>query len=218
MFQHISYEVQHQILLFTANHSDNNMEHCKLILLLLKRFPQAVHTHSPRLIDTILQGIANKQMQFCEMLVLEAIPLILLDPPELPNDLANQIMAVVFEYYVHQMFKEADQSDQCTAIHDCWKRIFEVLDMCGRILKWEPFLPFNRHCSKDVYWQKLIQIVSSAPPRPSENKQILYCATTLFVLSLQEYIHTVRVKIDDTDVNFILVEAFNGILMIYAGY
>lgn len=46
MFQHISYEVQHKILLLTANHSDNNMEHCKLILLLLRRFPQAIQTHS----------------------------------------------------------------------------------------------------------------------------------------------------------------------------
>ena len=46
MFQHISYEVQQKILLLTATHSDNNLDHCKLILLLLKRFPQAVQTHS----------------------------------------------------------------------------------------------------------------------------------------------------------------------------
>lgn len=46
MFQHISYEVQHKILLLTVNHSDNNLDHCKLILLLLKRFPQTIQTHS----------------------------------------------------------------------------------------------------------------------------------------------------------------------------
>lgn len=46
MFQHISYDVQHKILLLTASNSDNNLEHCKLILLLLKRFPQAIQTHS----------------------------------------------------------------------------------------------------------------------------------------------------------------------------
>lgn len=46
MFQHVSYDVQHKILLLTANHSDNNMDHCRLLLLLLKRFPQAIVTHS----------------------------------------------------------------------------------------------------------------------------------------------------------------------------
>lgn len=50
MFQHISYDVQHKILLLTATHSDNNLEHCKLILLLLKRFPQAIQTHSVNLV------------------------------------------------------------------------------------------------------------------------------------------------------------------------
>ncbi len=48
MFQHISYEVQHKILLLTVNHSDNNLEHCKLMILLLKRFPQTIQTHSVR--------------------------------------------------------------------------------------------------------------------------------------------------------------------------
>lgn len=48
MFQYISYEVQHQILLLTAAHSNNNLDHCRLILLLLKRFPQAISTHAVR--------------------------------------------------------------------------------------------------------------------------------------------------------------------------
>jgi len=46
IFQYISYEVQHKILLLTANQSGNNLEHCRLILLLLKRFPQAIATHA----------------------------------------------------------------------------------------------------------------------------------------------------------------------------
>lgn len=46
MFQYISYEVQHKILLLTAAHSNNNLDHCRLILLLLNRFPQAISTHA----------------------------------------------------------------------------------------------------------------------------------------------------------------------------
>ena len=46
MFQHVSYDVQHKILLLTVNHTENNLEQCKLQLLILKRLPQAAVTHS----------------------------------------------------------------------------------------------------------------------------------------------------------------------------
>lgn len=143
------------------------------------------------------------------MLVLEALPLIMFKPPELPSALVNRIMAVSFEYYVNLMFREAD-SDRSSSINDHWKCIFEILDLCGRILKWDTFAPYNKNWSKDIYWQKLIQIVSSTPPRPSENKQILFCATILFVMALQEYIHNVKIKVDDIEIDYVLVDGFKG--------
>ncbi|KAJ6635420.1 Integrator complex subunit 10 [Pseudolycoriella hygida] len=335
MFQHISYEVQHKILLLTVNHSDNNLDHCKLMLLLLKRFPQTIPTHSPtlkvetfrysynitdpkyidfnitklqslghtlymnvlkdnidlyaniricfeanknqyttefvnktisvcrlihdrryepllraihlslmeyspefinkcpiqkklyftrmenfqtdkippvwpeasakpRLLETLLQGI-NNHNQFREILIIEALPLINASPPELPSVMVNRIMAICFEYYICQMFKE---NCDLTTINEYWTKIFEVLDLCGRIMKWEPFLPYNRNVSKDIYWQRLIHIVSSTPPRPSENKQILFCATFLFTMALQEYMSSVRMKVDDVELDYVLVEGF----------
>lgn len=229
MFQHISYEVQHKILLLTANHSDNNLEHCKLILLLLKRFPQAIHTHSPRLLETLIMN-AN-QSNFREMMVLEALPLLMFKPPDLSSVLVNRIMAIVFEYYINYMQSNKEiimpmmspttttttneisltpstnNSGNFDRISECWRKIFETLELCGRILKWEPYLPYNRDWSKDVYWQKLIQIVATISSRAtSDNKQILFCATILFVHSLQEYILNVRQKIDDNIVEYILVE------------
>lgn len=141
------------------------------------------------------------------MLIVEALPLITINPPDLPSGLVNRIMAISFEYYVNQMFKEgADAS----SLSEHWTKIFEILDLCGRMMKWEPFLLYNRNVSKDVYWQRLILIVSSAPPRPSENKQILFCATILFVLALQEYMNSVKTKVDDVELDYILVEGFKG--------
>lgn len=47
MFQHVSYDVQHKILMLTVNNSENSLNQCKLMLLVLKRFPaQAAVTHS----------------------------------------------------------------------------------------------------------------------------------------------------------------------------
>lgn len=44
MFQHISYDVQMKILVNL--NTDNNLNHCQFILLLLKRFPHAIPAHS----------------------------------------------------------------------------------------------------------------------------------------------------------------------------
>lgn len=44
MFQHIPYDVQFKILVNL--NSDNNLNHCQFILLLLKRFPHAIPSHS----------------------------------------------------------------------------------------------------------------------------------------------------------------------------
>lgn len=157
-----------------------------------------------------MQGISNNHAQFREILIVEALPLINTNPPDLPVSLVDQIMALSFEYYVCQMYKETSDP---SCINECWTKIFEVLDLCGRILKWEPFLPYNRNVSKDIYWQRLIIIVSATPPRPAESKQILFCATILFVLALQEYIAGVKTKVDDYELEYALVEGFKGELL-----
>ena len=107
--------------------------------------------------ETIIQGITSSPIEFREMLVLEALPLIFSKPIELPNVLVNRIMAFCLEYYINEMFRKTD--DNLYTVTDCWRKIFDVLELCGKLLKWEPFLPYNKTWSKDVYWQKLIQIV-----------------------------------------------------------
>lgn len=203
MFQHISSEVQHKILLLTANHSESNLDHCRMILLLLKRFPQAISTHIPRLLETLVQGVPTNP-QYRTMLINETLPLILTRPVELSSDLVHRILNICLEHYIQQLLKEDDEKDKT----ECWRKIFEIVETLGGVLKWEQFLPYNRTWSKEVYWQKLIKIVSSAPPKPSENKQILFWGSILFIFSLQEYIDNISHKIQDTEVNYILVEGF----------
>ncbi|KAJ6634031.1 Integrator complex subunit 10, partial [Pseudolycoriella hygida] len=118
----------------------------------------------PRLLETLLQGI-NNHNQFREILIIEALPLINASPPELPSVMVNRIMAICFEYYICQMFKE---NCDLTTINEYWTKIFEVLDLCGRIMKWEPFLPYNRN----------------------------------------EYMSSVRMKVDDVELDYVLVEGF----------
>lgn len=161
------------------------------------------------MLETLVQGIVANHLHFREMLLLEAVPLIMFKPPDLPSVVVNRIMSIAFDYYVNQMFKLDASGESGNSITD-WSKIFEILELCGKILKWEPFLPYNKMTSTNLYWERVIQIVSSAPPRPSENKQILYCATILFVLSLQEYMRNIKVRIDDADIEYILLEGFRS--------
>lgn len=43
MFQHISYDVQNRIL--TLLNTDNGLDYCQFLLLLMKKFPQTSHVH-----------------------------------------------------------------------------------------------------------------------------------------------------------------------------
>lgn len=49
MFQHISYEVQNRILLSLKRDSDNSLDYCQFVLLLMKKFPQMTHVHLVRI-------------------------------------------------------------------------------------------------------------------------------------------------------------------------
>lgn len=62
MFQHISYDVQMKILINL--NSDNNLNHCKFILLLLKRFPHAIQAHSVSTVQ-LLDLMKEPHQMYC---------------------------------------------------------------------------------------------------------------------------------------------------------
>lgn len=202
MFQHISYEVQHSILLLTASNSDNQIDHCRLILLLLKRFPQTIVTHAPRLIETLMQGMQSNLIKCREILVTEALPLITSKPVELPPVLIERILFVTFEFYMHRMFTHPEEKDEA------WRKVFEVMESYSKTLKWEKFIPYTK-ASKEIFWERMVHIVSSASTKPSESKQIVYYATILFMMSIQEYVENVKQKVGDVEQELVLVEGIS---------
>lgn len=48
MFQYISYDVQNRILMTLKRDSDNCLDYCQFVLLLMKKFPQMSHVHLVR--------------------------------------------------------------------------------------------------------------------------------------------------------------------------
>lgn len=146
MFHHLNHDVQQKLFLLTVKHAENTFEQCKLLILLLKRFPQTIVTHSPGLLDMIVQGISIDPVQYEEMLVNEAIPLIYNKTPELPPHLVCTIFTYCFNFYVKKLVDEPS----IETVQDIWKKVFNILEICGKMLKWEVVLPYNKSFTKQV--------------------------------------------------------------------
>lgn len=191
-----------------------------LILSLLFIVHPLFSKTQPNLLEALLQNTSvESQKNAIQMLLFDVVPLIIKKPIiDLSTNLVHRILTLGLEFYTTQIFlfnngqavpaEFEDITNLTTPV--CWSRIFEIVDVVGRILKWEPFLPYHQNWSKDVYWQKLFHIVSLSSTRPNENKQILFYGTILFVVSLYEYINNLKHRIDDTEVRFIMVETLSG--------
>lgn len=156
------------------------------------------------------------------MLLFEVVPLIIQKPTiEISTNLVHRILTLGLEFYTTQIFLFNSGQTVPAEFEDipnltntvCWTRIFDIVDICGRLLKWEPFLPYHTNWSKEIYRTKLFHIVSLSSSRLNENKQILFYGTIVFVVSLHEYINNMKHKMDETEIRFILIETLTGSLL-----
>ncbi|KAH8350013.1 hypothetical protein KR084_011475 [Drosophila pseudotakahashii] len=198
MYKHLTPEVQHNIFMHTINHSADNLERVYIYILMFNKFPKSALTQAPRLLEMLAEGMKTDPDLYQRILVEEVLPMIQNKPPELSPNLACRLYTSSLEFYLRQIMDESDTAD-------AWKNIFKVLMICGQMMGWEPFLPFSKHVNQNVYWEKLVDILSGSPAGSS---QVLFYATTLFIYSLHGYIRNCKLRIEDADVSHVLVEGF----------
>ncbi|EDW50363.1 integrator complex subunit 10 isoform X1 [Drosophila sechellia] len=198
MYKHLTPEVQHNIFMHTINHSADNLERIYIYILMFNKFPKSAITQAPRLLEMLAEGMKTEPDLYQRILVEEVLPMIQNKPPELSPNLACRLYTSSLEFYLRQIMDESDTAD-------AWKNIFKVLMICGQMMGWEPFLPFSKHVNQNVYWEKLVDILSGSPAGSS---QVLFYATTLFIYSLHGYIRNCKLKIEDAEVSHVLVEGF----------
>lgn len=108
MFRHISSDVQHQLLLFTADHCEDTMDHCRLLLLLLQRFPTAISSYGPRLLETLLSAEKHRVDGhlpvncFRKLLVGDLLPLLATQEAQvdLPSKMLYKLLYKSMEFYL----------------------------------------------------------------------------------------------------------------------
>ncbi|PNF20874.1 hypothetical protein B7P43_G11190 [Cryptotermes secundus] len=204
----------------TAEHSEDTMEHCRLLLLLLRRFPQTVAQHGPRLVDTLMTAEKHSHYQnsvncFRKLLVCDLLPLLGSNSVELPAKQLFRLLHKSIEFYLCYLMSPSkaiqDLPELESKIEDPWKNLFVIQEAMGRKLGWELSAMFGHSWNKDLYWQKIMQFHQTrallGDDHPS-HKQLLYCITTFFLHCLHEYVSTL--DSGGGEVPLVLVEAFCG--------
>lgn len=121
---------------------------------------------------------------------------------ELPKDLINRVLAIVFKYYIAKIFDPFESKQSST--DEVRLKILEFFNWSGKILNWEPFHLHNSW-TKDFYWQKLKQIES----KKCDSNQIFYLSCFLFFISVQDYLTITKVKIEGKEIQYILVDGLS---------
>ncbi|CAH1104355.1 unnamed protein product [Psylliodes chrysocephalus] len=222
MFRHLSSDVQHKLLLFTADHCEDTMEHCRLLLLLLQRFPTAISSNGPRLVDTLISAEKHsvdghfpvnpyRKLLVCDLLPLLASEKVKVD---LSSKLLQKLLHKAIEFYFCYLgLNTSAIQDTETKIEDPWTSLFGVIEFIGGQLNWEPYLiNFSTNWSKETYWQKIVMFCQSKTKNyPLEDKQLLFCLSIFFVHCLFEYNSSLTPESSPGQVptTFIMVEAFS---------
>ncbi|XP_012214591.1 integrator complex subunit 10 isoform X2 [Linepithema humile] len=207
MFQQIPQDLQHRLLVMTADHSEDTMEHCKLLLLLLQRFPQTIATHGPRLVETLLTAEKHSHPGravngFRRLLACDALPLLGAAPVELNPRLSLRLLCKAVEFYIAYILQPQDAQ-----IHNPWDRLFQIVELIGKKLGWELSSLFSMPWDREIYSDRLQQYTIAHSAGLCDEiivRQLLMCTIVVLLRILNE--HATLINNDET--MHCLVEAF----------
>ncbi|KAI5725488.1 hypothetical protein M8J77_016082 [Diaphorina citri] len=142
MFLSISEVIQKQILMKMAERTKDPMEHCRLLLLVISKFPQTMPQVAPTLIDTLLisertyfpETIVNS---YREMLVCDVMSIIIQHKLELSSKLVLILVQKSAEFILHWAFRR-DHSLMSPErkIKNLWSLLFDIHSTLTAMLGW----------------------------------------------------------------------------------
>ncbi|XP_044756158.1 integrator complex subunit 10 [Coccinella septempunctata] len=218
MFKHMSSDVQHHLLLLTANHCEDTMEHCKLILLLLQKFPIAISSYGSKLVDTLISAEKHchngsyPSNPYRKLLICDVLPL-LANEQNVKLDLSSKVLYKILykaiEFYLHSLGFMQNIEQEDIKIEGAWQKLFSIVEFIGRQLEWDPLIAFGTNWSKEGYWQKVLTFCQQKPSNIDE-KQMVYCLFIFFSYCLDEYIISTTPESSPGQIptSYVLVEGF----------
>ncbi|XP_065222690.1 integrator complex subunit 10 [Planococcus citri] len=218
MFSCIPAVTQHDILTVTAERSEDTMEHCRLMLLLFRKFPQATPQLIVRLVDTLITAEKHGHCPsvincYRKTLVCDVLPLLLHANADLPSKQLYRFLHKSTEFYLASLMTKNSQetfADDESKIGVNWESFYALLRLFGGKLDWELCSIFSYPWNKDVTWQHILTFstVRLNALDPSKGvKQLIFCLTILFAYCLYQYNALLQSSADNR-ISSVLVEAF----------
>ncbi|KAM7293620.1 C2 domain-containing protein 5 isoform X1 [Ixodes scapularis] len=173
-------------------------EHCRLMLLLLRKFPEKVVEHGVKLIDTLQMAEKHGHCQtplnqFRKLLVCDVAPLVLKLGVDLPIKQMYRLIHKCIEFYtvyIHApnkakldlSMKLSPEAEAGSPEADLWRQLLSFVGLASHRLHWELADLVSEPGSagvSDSQWQRLHSLVLSRPnpgvdyPGPQEAEEAL---------------------------------------------
>lgn len=142
MFEHVGEATRKKMILQAAENAKDPLEHCRLMLILLRRFPDRIPQHGQRLVESLNTaekhelGVNPSPLNmFRRMLVVEVLPTILkADKAKLGAKLVLKNLLKTQEFVVAFVNKRTSVNFEFRG--DPWQLLYSVLLGAGRALGW----------------------------------------------------------------------------------
>ncbi|XP_077524982.1 integrator complex subunit 10 [Amblyomma americanum] len=198
MFNHLPTASQHDILLSIAEHCMDTAEHCRLMLLLLRKFPEKVVEHGVKLIDTLQMAEKHSHCptplnHFRKLLVCDVAPLVLKLGVELPVKQTYRLIHKCIEFYTMFIYapnrnkldlftksslegggagSSTDGGAGGASEAGLWRQLCSFVACAGRRLRWElsELLQEPLSLLQEAHWQRIraLLLARPAPPAPTD--------------------------------------------------
>jgi len=214
MFEHIGEAVQKKMILQAAENAKDPLEHCRLMLILLRRFPDRIPQHGERLIESINTAERHELEQvsltplnmFRRMLVVDVLPTVLkADGIKLNPKLVLRNLLKTQEFVVAYVNRRSN-TNNTSGIEvrgDPWQLLYSVLLGVGRALGWPESPPPSPVPGVEEFLASMGALCRAGPPPDSPQGQQLFHSTSSCCLhAVFQYAGLLREK------EVLLVEAF----------
>lgn len=217
LFASLSADQQHELLLLVANRSQNRIKFINLMIFIIKRFPEKIGEHGPKLIEVMIasakESDASRSNLIRKVLVFDVLPAVFAEkaPLDLPLHVVYNLMQITLKFYVEQTLKAEilDTGDQ-ENVDVVEMKIKQLFASIAQKLQWQLLIDKSQSIPVMVLYEKITQFMNqfrfsgdgSTSPMDlssssvvksainadeSVNFQILYATVMLFLQCLRKY-------------------------------
>jgi len=211
IYDELGEQSQQKVLVQSSEKAGDTMEKCKLLLILMKRFPNLTSKYGQNLIESLIAAEATAKVSdgsplnsYRKVLVSDVLPVVLgFDKVVLQSELLHKLLFSSLEFVV---CLANTGNPSVWEIKEPWKLMFTILEGIGKGLGWSICKNISKSKSETII-SSLSGIQRSALQSDQESSQFLqffYCALVTCFQSVYQYYSLLSTKNQQS----ILVEAF----------